>query len=108
VKIRASILVLTFLVLQYGKLASYWECRMSAASYAEYCECQKLLVDTHEKGNTETAPTAIAKEKTDESYQWETHVNNIAEQPVQHTPSSQYLSWIPGDHSQVVFQPPKI
>jgi hypothetical protein len=91
VKIRASILVLTFLVLQYGKLASYWECRMSAASYAEYCECQKLLVDTHEKGNTETAPTAIAKE-----------------QPVQHTPSSQYLSWIPGDHSQVVFQPPKI
>ena len=96
------------MILQYGKLASYWECRMSAASAAAYCDCEKLLLDSHQQGTNDNAPTAIAKEKTEECYLWEISVNNVAQQPVHHTPSSLYLSWIPGDHTKNIFQPPKV
>lgn len=105
----AVICMLSFLVLQYGKLASYWQCRLSAASFAAYCECEKYLMDVHKKGVSDTAPTAIAKEKTEESYLWELSVKKPGGSiPGNHTSSSLYRFLIPEDHSKGIFQPPRI
>lgn len=104
----AVICLFTFIALQYGKLASYWECRLSAESAAAICECEKTLLDTHKEGMSSSAATAIAKEKTEESYLWEISVKNLSAQtPVNHTPSSLYHSMIPEDHTQYIFQPPR-
>lgn len=105
----AVICLFTFLALQYGKLASYWKCRLSAESATAYCECEKYLLDTHEKDVPENAATAIAKEKTEESYLWEISIKKLpVQQPVNHTPSSLYCSLIPEDHSKNIFQPPRV
>jgi hypothetical protein len=104
----AAICLLSFLVLQYGKLASYWECRLSAASAAAICECEKTLLDSTREGMADSSATAIAKEKTEESYLWEISVKNVsAQKPVNHTPSSLYHSMIPEDHTRHIFQPPR-
>jgi hypothetical protein len=105
----ASICLFCFLALQYGKLASYWQCRLSAESEAAYCECETYLLDTHEKGVPENAATAIAKEKTEECYLWDLSVKKLAaQQQVQYTPSSLYRNLVPGDHTKNIFQPPRI
>jgi hypothetical protein len=105
----AAIFLITFLALQYGKLASYWQCRLSAKSAAAYCECEKYLLDTHQKDVPKNAATAIAKEKTEECYQWEIAIKKIsAQQPVNNTPSSLYCNLIPEDHSKKIFQPPRV
>ena len=97
-----------FLALQYGKLASYWGCRLSAESAAAYCECEKYILDTHQKGVPENAATAIAKEKTEESYLWEFSVKKMTVQQLVHnTPSSLYQGLIPEDHTKNIFQPPR-
>src|SRR5262245_50391242 len=104
----AVICLFCFLALQYGKLASYWKCQLSAESSAAYCECEKYLLDTHEKGVPENAATAIAKEKTEECYFWDFSVKKLAaQQPVVNSPSSLYQSLIPEDHTNNIFQPPR-
>ena len=104
----AAICMLCFLALQYGKLASYWDCRLSADSAAAICECEKTLLDSHNEGASDSSATAIAKEKTEESYLWELSVKNVsAQKPVNHTPSSLYHSMIPEDHTKNIFQPPR-
>lgn len=104
----AVICLLSFLALQYGKLASYWKCRLSAESVAAICECEKTLLDTHKEGMSSSAATTIAKEKTEECYLWEISVKHLSAQtPVNHTPSSLYHSMIPEDHTQHIFQPPR-
>ena len=104
----AAICLFCFLALQYGKLASYWSCRLSAESMAAYCECEKYLVDTHEKGSPTNAATAIAKEKTEESYLWEFSVRSLLPQrPVDNTNPSLYPGLIPQDHTKNIFQPPR-
>ena len=105
----AAICLFCFLALQYGKLASYYKCRLSAESNAAYCECEKYWMDTHQKDRPSNAATAIAKEKTEESYTWEFSVNKItAEQPAPHTPSSLYRTLVPEDHTKNIFQPPRV
>lgn len=104
----AFICLVTFFALQYGKLASYWHCRLTAASTAAICECEKFLVDTHKEGIGDSSATAIAKEKTDDSYQWEypTIINGKVK-PINSIPSPLYLSLTPEDHTSNIFQPPK-
>ncbi len=104
----AFICLFTFLALQYGKLASYWHCRLTAASAAALCDCEKYFVDTHQEGIGDSSSTAIAKEKTDECYQWEYHARiDHKVKPVNISPSPLYLSLIPEDHTSNIFQPPK-
>jgi hypothetical protein len=105
----AIICMFCFLALQYGKLASYWQCRMSAESVAAYCECEKYLIDTTQKGVPENAATAIAKEKTEECYFWDLSAKKLAaQQPVTYTPSALYQGMIPEDHTKNIFQPPRV
>ena len=74
-----------------------------------YCECEKYLLDTHQQGQSENAATAIAKEKTEESYLWEIAIKKIStEQPVNNTPSFLYQALIPEDHTKNIFQPPRV
>jgi hypothetical protein len=100
--------VLTFLALQFGKVASYWKCRLSAETAAAYCECEKGLLDVHKPGAPGSAATAIAKEKAEETYLWDLSVkNNLVYIPANHTPFSLYQSLIPEDHTKNIFQPPR-
>jgi hypothetical protein len=104
----AAICLFTFLALQFGKVASYWKCKLSAATLAAYCECEKSLLDVHKPGAPDSAPTAIAKEKTEETYLWVVSAkNNLAYIPANHTPSYLYQSLIPEDHTRNIFQPPR-
>ena len=108
-KAIATICLISFFALQYGKLASYWQCRLSAESFAAYCECEKYLLDTHEEDAPYNAATAIAKQKTEESYLWQVTVTGPAtQQPIKNSPSSLYMTLLPEDHTRNIFQPPRV
>lgn len=97
----------SFLVLQYGKLVSYWQCRLLVSTTTEYCECEKYLDDHTEKGALNNATPTISKEKSEENFLWHTGVKSAEQNPPNNTPSSPYHSLIPEDHSKNIFHPPQ-
>jgi len=95
-----------FFALQYGKLISYWHCRLINISSAAPCDCIKQLLDVHKEDTSH--PTATLKEKTED-------IVLFHEQPqpnrqpvatiVTHTIA--YISFTPQSGSSPVFQPPR-
>ena len=47
-KVPAMILLILFTTMQYGKLLSYWNCKVTNSSdpKAVQCDCEKILTDT--------------------------------------------------------------
>ena len=98
-----------FLALQYGKLVSYWHCKVSAAITQAICDCEKLLIDIHKDDNNHATPVAIAKEKAEESYlfyEQAFHHPPIVEISIDKLPT--YNALLPDGFHPPVFQPPRI
>jgi hypothetical protein len=92
--------------LQYGKVISYWHCRLAAATAS--CGCELQLLDHHSEKDHPT-PVMIAKEKTQEAF--------LAHEAVSYKPALQITtiinrsinpSLIPADHTTTIFQPPRV
>lgn len=103
-KLITIICLITVVALQYGKVVSYWHCRLAAPVN---CDCEKKLIDHTDKDHP--TPVAIAKEKAEEVFLvHETTISNTAT-IISGSISQQslYQSLIPADYTASVFQPPK-
>lgn len=98
------ICLIAFVALQYGKVVSYWHCRLAATVN---CDCEKKLVVHTDKEHH--APVMIAKEKAEEVFL--AHEALITNQPAiiatVNSKQSLYQSLIPADHTASIFQPPR-
>lgn len=104
-KFIAMICLITFVTLQYGKVISYWHCRIVAAT--AHCDCEQKMV-SHAEEDHPGAPLVIAKEKAEEVFV-STELNHHQTETIitDHTAQSLYQPMIPGDHTNPVFQPPQ-
>jgi hypothetical protein len=104
-KLIAIICLTAFIALQYGKIVSYWHCRLAAATV--HCDCEKKWLDHTDKDHP--TPVMIAKEKAEEVflthevslYQPAIITSNNKKQPL-------YCSLIPAGHTRSIFQPPRV
>jgi hypothetical protein len=105
-KLITIVCLTAFVALQYGKVISYWHCRLAAATVT--CDCEKQLLDHHSEKDHPT-PVMIAKEKTQEAF--------LAHEAISYKPTlviatiinrSINPAFIPADHSSTIFQPPRL
>ena len=103
--LTAIICLTAFFALQYGKLVSYWQCRVTALYTSTRCDCIQQLLDK----NTDHTPHASAtlKEKTveitlfyEQAQSWQ-----LPAMPVKHEMA--YTEIIPRLHTSAIFQPPR-
>ena len=103
-KLLALTCLFTFICLQYGKVISYWHCRVAAPVN---CDCAKQLTD-HSDSEHQHTPLLIAKEKSEEVFVYHDVVlpafTALASAKVA---TSRYLPMLPADHSVSIFQPPR-
>lgn len=68
-KLTAVICLVTFFMLQYGRIVSYWHCRLvTAVSTEAPCDCEKNYADNPSHNNSHDTAIHFAKEKSEESY----------------------------------------
>ena len=108
-KLVAIVCLTTFFALQYGKLVSFWNCKINAVITQAICDCEKLLIDVHKDDGQPNSPVAIAKEKTEERYFPADLLLNCRPFIVNGTTStSKYLRAAPEGFYPPVFQPPRV
>jgi hypothetical protein len=67
-KIYALVFMLLFSTMQYGKLVSYWKCKVTNIGEipALQCDCEKILSASNSNENPSLFAKINFKEKTDE------------------------------------------
>jgi len=65
-RLTAILCFICFFAIQYGRIMSYWECRLKAASTAAKCECEKIIKIAADKGHISV--TGPIKTITEEVY----------------------------------------
>jgi hypothetical protein len=105
-KFIAIVCLIAFFALQYGKLVSYWHCRMVSITAATPCDCVKQLLDVHKDNIPHTAATV--KEKTEEIVLfYEPQLSG--ELPIVETSYTiAYIDVMPENHTGSVFLPPRL
>jgi hypothetical protein len=81
--LTAIIFLTAFFALQYGKLVSYWQCRVTSLYTSTRCDCVQQLLDKNTNDTQHAAAT-----------------------PVKHEMA--YTEIIPELHTPAIFQPPKM
>jgi len=104
--LTAIICLTAFLALQYGKLVSYWHCKLASIYTATSCDCVKQLLDLHKDGTHHTASTI--KEKTEDIVFFHELVQSWQSPIISHTYEMAYLQVIPETVTAAIFQPPRI
>jgi hypothetical protein len=104
--LTAIICLTAFFALQYGKLVSYWHCRIASIYTSTPCDCVQQLLDTHK--DTTHHSSAILKEKTEEVVLF--HEQLTRWQPAETTVACEiaYIDVIPYTYAPTIFQPPRI
>jgi len=96
-----------FFALQYGKLISYYHCRIITLTSTAPCDCVKQLLDAHKDGTTHT--TATVKEKTEEIWLFHEQPEYSCEPPLTNfIYETRYINVIPEMYTVPVFQPPRV
>lgn len=69
-KIYALALMLLFTFLQYGKLISYWNCKVTNSSDTRVvrCDCEKFLLETKDTSDPSLSSKMNIKDKTEECF----------------------------------------
>jgi hypothetical protein len=107
-KAVAIVCITSFFALQYGKLVSYWHCRINAAVAAAICDCEKNLADVHKEGTPLANATATAKEKYEEVYLFRELPGSYTLLPVLlNSRIPMYAAVIPQGYTKAIFQPPR-
>lgn len=94
-----------FFALQYGKLVSYWHCRIASIYSATSCDCVQQLLDQH-KDSTHHSGTVL-KEKTEEVVFFHEPLTNWPPITQVVTYEMAYIGIIPEPQSPSIFQPPR-
>ena len=104
--LTAIICLTAFFALQYGKLVSYWHCRIASVYTSTPCDCLQQLLDTHKDTTHHSA--AILKEKTEEVVLFHEQLTNWLPTETAISYETAYITVIPETHSPAIFQPPRI
>lgn len=48
-RLSALLLMTCFFAIQYGRIMSYWECRLRATTNAAKCDCEKIMAQADDK-----------------------------------------------------------
>ena len=70
-RLIALLLLICFFAIQYGRIMSYWECRLMAVTAAAKCDCEKIMAQADDKKGHFAAsfPTkGISEEVYDQAY----------------------------------------
>ena len=103
-KLITIICLIAFIALQYGKVVSYWHCRLTAPPN---CDCQKTLTG-HTGKDHDATPLMIAKEKAEEVFlAHETFLHLPPVITINNCKQGLYRSLVPSDHTASIFQPPR-
>jgi hypothetical protein len=100
--------LVAFFALQYGKLVSYWHCRINTITSVTPCDCEKKLLDHDPDGGSHTATAFTAKEKTEEIVLL-FEADDTWQAPAicaDHFPA--YTDPVPNIYRAPVFQPPRL
>ena len=103
--LTAIICLTAFFALQYGKLVSYWHCRIASIYTSTPCDCVQQLLDNH-KDTTHHSST-ILKEKTEEVVVFHEQYANWQPTETAITYEIAYIEVIPLSYSPSIFQPPR-
>lgn len=110
-KIPATVLLILFCTMQYGKLISYWNCKVTNSSdpVAVQCDCEKILTDTNGDDDSNVMARVQKADKAWDFY----HVNipvKISDFNFSFISAIRkaLISLIPGDFHLSVFQPPRL
>ena len=104
--LTAIICLTAFLALQYGKLVSYWHCKLASIYTSTPCDCVKQLLDPHKDGTQHT--TSTIKEKTEDLVFFHELVQSWQSPVIHITYEMAYLQVIPETFTAAIFQPPRI
>ena len=108
-KAIAIVCLVSFFALQYGKLVSYWHCKISAAVSATRCDCEKTVADIHTEGTHQDNSTVIASQKYEETYLFHELAVLPPQLPVVNNNNIPvYVAVIPQNHTRSIFQPPRV
>lgn len=103
--LTAIICLTAFFALQYGKLASYWNCRFVSIYTATPCDCVQQLLDAHKHAAPHT--TTTLKEKTEEIMLFHELVEGWQSPTSSVIYETAYIDVIPETYKAAVFQPPR-
>ena len=96
-----------FFTMQYGKLVSYWRCKINAAVSAVHCDCEKIMNHTAHSAVGHPA-TMIAQEKLEEVYVLHgVHTLNKPQIVIIHNNFPSFTDALPEGRTIAVFQPPR-
>jgi len=108
-KAVALICFITFFALQYSKLVSYWNCKVTAAILTAICDCEKKIIDIHNSDTAHSGATSLIKNTTEENYVFHEVSTPPAQLPVIiNSNIPVYVAVIPQNHTDAIFQPPRV
>jgi hypothetical protein len=108
-KMIALIFLILFTAIQYGKLISYWKCKVTNTSdaLAVQCDCDKILTDSNGDDDATVLAKTQAKDKVDERFYFHKSLVESASCLI----TSKITTKIWASHSDgftgYVFQPPR-
>src|SRR5882724_11703040 len=107
-KCTAIVFLSAFLVLQYGRLISYWHCQIiSITNSSAPCDCEKILSALPSDGDHPISAT-LNKDKIEEVNLFlETRNEKHVKEVRQNINSPVIKLLVPSDHSSSIFQPPR-
>ena len=106
-KITALVFLALFAAMQYGKLISYLNCKVTSTRTV-HCDCEKILTDSNGNAATNLQANQV-KDKMEDWYTWSTTLPNAAKVcPVFTHPISNHTSFRTNGFNKVIFQPPRI
>ena len=103
--LTAIICLTAFFALQYGKLVSYWHCRIASIYTATACDCVQQLLDNHK--DTAHHSSTLLKEKTEEVVLFHEQLQEEQSIKTAVTYEIAYVDVIPYTYSPTIFQPPR-
>jgi hypothetical protein len=103
--LTAIICLTAFFALQYGKLASYWQCRFASLYTSTRCDCIQQLLDKNPDSTQHS--TATFKEKTIEITLFHEQTQHWQSTPMSVKHEIAYTEITPEVHTFDIFQPPR-
>src|SRR5215831_6028948 len=108
-KATAILLLSVFFSMQYGKVISYWHCRIiNTVDPSTPCDCEKILSSLPADSPIQSSSATVSKEKNEEVNLFAEKVTlkvSVPATTIIHV--SRNASLIPLNHSEAIFQPPR-
>lgn len=110
-KTTAILFLFLFSAIQYGKLISYWNCKITNTSDARavQCDCEKILTDTNGDEDSNLLTRVQINDKVEEWYNADPSVIIPAKNFKINLNTNPVISSSPSTgYTGSIFQPPKI